>query len=247
MGYVLADKHHLLDLSTFKFVKIEPSLSYVDVSVPFYFWTYFNNIGQRFGTDERAYTVDLNELQVEFMRGFKESGVPFKSFFENYQHVLVRFKDRGKETVIDVVYSPSFVVSHTDLDMTDYYYLKDVGYNIKIGDFTKKYFTQFYRPSLGNPRFRTILSLQKCNLSINSVDAFHFGINRHKFRASFKGNMMRYRYYAFLLGTWAILLTDDMKFAALAILDRVTDLTLSVNQFIYAADTYIVKLMTLSR
>lgn len=247
MGYLLADKHHLIDLTTFKFVKIEPTLSYVDVAVPFYCWTYFNNIGDRFGTDTKAYTVDLNDLHVEFLRGFKEAGVPFKSFFENYQHVIVRFMDRGKEAVIDVVYNPSFAVSYTDSDMTDYYYIRDVGYSIKIGDYQKKFFTQFYRPSIGNPRFRVLINLQQCNLTVNSVDHVHFGISRRKFSISFRGSMVRNRYYAFLLGTWAILLTDDMKFAALAVLDRVTEMTLYVNQFIYAADTHIVKVMTLTR
>lgn len=73
--------------------------------------------------------------------------------------------------------------------------------------------------------------------------AVQIGISSTKFGLMYKGKKLNRTSYAFLYGTWAVLVNDKFEFDSLVFLNRVADGTLCIDKVVYSVNPYMVKIM----
>lgn len=238
---LLANKHYVIERETFKFVPIRDCAEDNYVDVPFYFWPAARKLLPKIRLTQQR-TVELNELLINFKSFVMQDGV----LYFDYHECFIDFQDRGSTKSLTLVVNPLF--SHVNFLDVYSVQLRNVQYELfldmkKISEHTTRFFTT---QIVILPRFKAYTELAELKAKARSVqDRFSFGITSRQCGVVYKGQNLNRKFLVMLCGTYAVLLTEDMKFDSLAVLDQTLQNMIFVDKFLYSVNTYIVKLMTL--
>lgn len=116
--------------------------------------------------------------------------------------------------------------------------LDGVRYNYVHNGNVEKHFTTF------EGRLEPVcdLAVPKNLRQLTNV-AVQVGISSTKFGLMYKGKKLSRTSYAFLYGTWAILVSEKFEFDSLVFLNRVADDVLCIDKIVYSVNPYMVKIM----
>lgn len=238
---LLANKYFAIEQETFKFVPTRYCDEKANIDVPFYFWpAAMKMLPKSYLTQQQ--TIELNELSINFKSFVIQDGVLFFDFHQ----CLLDFKDRGSSKSLTLVVDPMF--GHVNFLDVYSVQLRDVDYDLYVDEIKiATHRTRFITSQVVTlPRFYTYPELAVLKAKAHSVqDRFCFGIISDVSWVVYRGQKLNRKYLIMLCGTYAVLLTDDMKFDSLAVLDQTLHGMIFVDKFLYSVNPYIVKLMTL--
>lgn len=238
---LLANKHYVIDPETFKFVHTRNCGADTYVDVPLYFWPAAKVMLPKSRLTQQR-TIELNELLINFKSFVMQDGV----LYFDYHECFLDFKDRGETKSLVLAVNPLF--SHVNFLDVYSVQLRSVQYELfmnmnKISEHSTRFFTT---QVVVLPRFNSYPELAELKAKARSVqDRFSFGITQNQCGVVYKGQKLNRKFLVMMCGTYAVLLTDDMKFDSLAVLDQTIRGMIFVDKFLYSVNPYIVKLITL--
>lgn len=235
MRYQQASKKHLILPETFELVEkiTEPH----EIAVPFYLNMFrpsdivnWNGVACPV---ELVFKLSLNELEIEF-----ENGKMYKKAYFDF-----RDETTGHRVFMRLQADTETVVSYSGGDTNELFYgvdykLDTAGYDPKFyrhdfdsDDWTKQNFCEI--PDLGTQSIYRIGHNRLC-----------MGISARKWNLFYHGKKLSHSCYAMLCGTWALLLTDDLKFDALVYLSGAVPGALYIEKIAHTINSYLVKVLT---
>lgn len=239
MGFLLTCYGWGIDTDTFKMEKIrEPIIA----DVPYFMAkdihdSYIHPYNLFTGT----YTLKLNNLTIEMKDWFSRPGL-----MEGEQEAFISIFDtrKNKKTEIDLSVFPHWLYTYQGGPKR--MYLGDVAYMLDRGGAGHNK-TIEYQPRIYNPRFQPINVLPMVNTPKTVDDAYSYGIAPWKYHVIYAGKRLSGKCYAFLFGTWAILLRDDFQYDSLVYLEEVDEVKLTVAYIAHSINPYMVKMAMLVR
>lgn len=236
LAYILASKKHILDIETYEFIELRGQHIKREVQVPIYFWNTTENFLKVAESQLRLVeSVQLKDLYVKMVSYSRDDSWTVELRF--YDKLLKSF------VLLRVFADPRYsAIYHNG------YATESVNYEFVSADGRYRHdVSVLHNLSWGTPRFQFIDDLARKSVPNTVLDGFQFGLQARQYGVGYKGKRLSGKCYAFLCGTFAILLTDDLSFDALAYLDGATYDTLAVERFVYTTSPYITKVMTLMR
>ena len=217
------------------------------VDVPFYFWEEAHGLLPMKGVQTNfKYDVHIRGMDIGFTRMDQQGGFPL---FDQHQ-VQLRYFRKGERTpqnkVIQV--KPNYGnINYTDLSDTQ---LRGVSYIIyttmsDVQDFHSEFFgTETWEL----PRFKQLYDLGYVRPNIASVrDRFFFGLSHEQWSCVYSGRKLNGKCYAFLCGTYAILLDDELHLDSIVSLRGVEDGLLTIDRVMYTESPYMTKVVAMTR
>lgn len=248
MGYIQVGRETLVDTKTYKLVTVGDLLSLPpqSVAVPFYLFTHG---GAAEWVEDGVKTLlkgwnrelesclYLNKLNIDVKIDLDGLRVNMK-FFDNLKDEWVKITMR----VVSFHHDTSVDVAGAD-------------YDIRINKAVGKYHHNMTQPPWGIPMFRNMYGLCHFRLDLEHYDWFPFGILPNQYQVHYKGHQMGGSCYALLLGPAAVLMDDDLQFDSLVFLNGVKGpikgksetYDIDVGRFMYTANRYVVKFITLAK
>lgn len=246
MRYVLADNRHMINKDTHRFVRIGSLIS-ENVDVPFYMSKFVEKkaAGSMIKQLWVVGTVTLNMLTIEFPDYYQSR----ENFEFKYHKVNIEYYDTNIRNVVRIclectpVFGQVTYMDDGDNQLLGVHYKYDMpGKSFSFYDnfdgFGKHYIQHFDRVH-GLSR---VLPPHK-NPNIYA----YFGIRKGAYTLYYKGKQLGWQNYAFLAGTWAILLTDDLRFDSLVTLSGVDTYNMSIENVICTTNPNITKAVFLMR
>lgn len=241
--YCLTSLDYMLDLHTFKLAPIEAITDRDVVGVPIYMSSYsgYTKLHEVFRHASPDHRVRLNQLEVQLI----SRTVELKPFGFGKHVAKVSFFDTidKEDKELELSVAPYFG-SSAAFGLTKSY-IEGVNYTIRTDnrikrirmDITPEDTQHFF--SIDNlPHVRTQHPEMR--------DIFNFGVDYKQYEVVYRDKKMNGTCYAMLCGSWGILLDDNMMLDAIVLLNTVKEGYLGVEHFIYVANTYITKFITLS-
>lgn len=248
MRYVQAALGYLIDTRTYDIITGSEREKPCEVAVPFYLWGFEDQdthvttswghrqsggLNKSDDVMKKVYTVELNNLTVEFVDGYK--------------NVIIKFRDAKRNNIIelDVAVRPTLVSSQAWGGLMRE--IMGFRFNVQMpnseADFSYRLTESVWR----SPNFRMIPHLGANEIEVIGQNKLGFGISPLKYSVMYKLKELNGHTYALLCGPFAVLLDDDFKFNSLVALNGVTATTLDVHRIIYSVNTYILKVVSLWR
>lgn len=235
MRYQQASRTHLIHPETFELVEelSEPQ----EIAAPFYLNMFRpeNRVNWKgvICQIELVFKLSLNELEVEFENG------------QMYKKAYLDFRDdkTGHRVFMRLKVDTDTVVSYSGGSTDELFY----GLEYKLD--TAGYDPKFYRHDFDSDdwakqNFCEIPDLGSQGVYRIGKNRFCMGISSRKWHLFYHGKEISHSCYALLCGTWAILLTDDLRFDSLVYLNGVVPGVLYMEKIAYTVNPYLVKVMT---
>lgn len=225
--YLQADKSTVIDTQSYEFIPMFIKERPFEMEIPFYLWSapepHARVIGESVMTKTQRLT--LHNLQIDLSLSYRKASLEF----------LDSMKGRWETVLLS-----SFpTASHQG---TPNEHATGVDHSIAAGGVVRKYRVDF---NWSASKFKPIADFDSQGIAQYKTANFSFGISPEQFKVVYCGKELSGESYAFVCGPWAVLLTDDLSFDALALLDGAETGRLHVARFAYAANPYIVRAMTL--
>lgn len=233
MSYIRVSLDNVLDTATFKFIPVPFLKDGSVVLVPSTLWEY-GNVHQHSFTfpngvsinEHRVMEFTLNECTISVA----ESG-----------RVFLKFNGRdGLRRVFEI--SCQFYESdEKDSKRVDYSY-----HLVGAGDTKYRYYSSYVMLRFAFTRVSELGKIVVCiGKGFNTDFRFiSYGLSQNQYRIQYKGKVLGTS-YAWVFGTWALLLDDSFRFDSVAVLSGVSSDLLLVDKFLYTENHYVVKAMTL--
>ena len=239
--YTQASSQYLLDRSTWNFVPYDNMARPCEVDIPGYLWWFPKELGNKVANEKGAMlaeqrsmltkrqTVKLNRLDIKMMRNdslvtvdyFDLKSARFVKIIVDYCYSLANKKHQGQnvKSVIGINYHISVnEKERSEFTQTDPYYMRECEF---------RYVSYLGHKEVGGQRLS-------------------FGLSNQPYSVVFKGKILDGHSYAWLCGTWGILLGDDFTFDSLILLKGVESHALFVDKVIHTVNPYVVKVMMLA-
>lgn len=237
VSYMLASPEYVLDVFNKKFIPIDRINRFNDVQVPFYLWDkkYTTLLRLSFCKPVKDYSIDFNGVYVEFDTKLKQG---LDDDFGGHS-VRIRYFDRIKSKFRTIVFDvgPRYggVVGMHD------WYLSSVLYDMMYAGHEDEFIVPV-NWGLGTSYFPlSELFEAKCRCHAEPVDRFYFGVRSTPFGVAYKDHALAGKYYAFIFGTWALLLTDEFEFDSFVLLEGADDGLLRIERIIQTVNSEFVK------
>lgn len=235
MAYIQTAYATILDTSTFSFTSLQEvsKIGKQKVLVPQHLYPFQDK--ERLIRDtstllSRAEEFDLNNLHLYLY--------VMPNFSETYGTVVFPDKRTGKQLEYKMhnkaIYDGMDDVAYLDIDGT--FAGERVRERIDLDE-----------PPWGYPRYKQSKSHFSLRMKYAEDTVFNFGLTQDQYGVVYRGKQLEGTTYVLFMHAWAILLTDDMQFDSLVVLNGVKGGKLSVERFLYTVNPYIVKTMTLVR
>lgn len=249
MGYLLADAKHLIDDQTWKFIPFNGKFTKDVVDIPYWFFT--SKYIRRIRFPNKRQDVNLNRLNVNWVKvDVRDNEV----YYDMMSACTIIFFNKQKNCYmkIGVACTPLFGlkggIPFTPDGISDNC-LAAAYYDITIEDKMSQVETGWIMD------FEQIPDLYKAKNPNRLIqECFCYGISSEQYDIDYHGKHLNGRSYALLCGTWAILLTDELEFDSLVLLQGVVHgitgvpgAVLLVDRFIYTVNPYVLKIMLMSR
>lgn len=237
-SYLQASKNYAIDLETYQLVPLKDvAYPYGELHIPCYFrypskYRYMNGIA---GWED---TIKLNGFWLNFwnydssydVNGFCSYEVDIKlDGFQMRMRYNTGVSHVGGSSMLD---NPLYHLNYGDTKKI----VMSVFDSNKFQNVSGLYRMKYFIPTRGN-------GFLGKGVSTN----LYCGLSHRQYEIVVNGKPLRGTCYALLLGTWAILLDDDLSFDSIAILRGVSTKSLEIEKFMYTVNPYIVKVMTLMR
>lgn len=232
MSYLLATKDQVMDLNTWQFMPKSSMQKPFELQVPIYFWRFRELATHKKLLGKSVYrkitSIGLNDLIIQVNA--------------DNCYVIIN-TDKGQKKFL---VCPRHKHSAQTYGM-QFYILESVKYTIFCDDRSIEHHTKVSGQPLTSPAFiHKIPDLARSDIWDKYDNAYLlYGIMPTKYSIIYGKHDIKRQNYAMLCGTWAVLLTDDMKFNSLVLLKGATEDSLYIDKFIYSLDPHIVKLMVL--
>lgn len=244
MKYQQVSTTHLVQPETFKLISEVPAPSSEPsvIAVPFFFSKFSPDDTVRWGQykvkckTELVFQLSLNQLFVSWENG------------RDYHKGHLDFKDErtGHQVFMTLDVTTNTAVSYSQVGTDEVFY--GVDYRLQSTAFENKVYRQEYRgQDQTDIQFIKVPDLGTRGVYRIGKNEFSMGISANQWKVRYRGKLLHGTCYALLCGTWAILLSDDLKFDSLVYLNGVQDGTLLVEEIPYTANPYIIKVLTLSK
>ena len=232
--YLQANTAYLLDREAWKFVRTTERAfpSYIDV--PFQMWGLGDMTEHAIpnGLSRCVRSIKLNRLVLNFD---PEADVLDIKFFNADKGVE---ESLGLKAVASIQTNIINGKSVSQVMQASYEVFTDYGVIKYVSDLSKL---------IADPNFLKIDGLYSKPLRGVCRDKFSCGLSQRKFNVVFNGRRLNGQSYAYVNGSWAVLLGDDFTFDSLAALNGTRDEVLGVDRFLYTVNPYIVKCSMLMR
>lgn len=243
-NYEMLSERHYLDLNTGKIVTKSERQNPNITHIPFYFWN--DNLEKKIPTGFGMENGNLvNTFSYNNQIGvFKINGI--QVVMRDYGDVSITFYDNKKK-------------EHHELDVKLSYYK----YNIRLRGGAVGTMINYIRYDLSFDKinsacFDTMFTNREIIKPIaflahhteeimpkNNTLVFSYGLAYKQYKIEYLGRELDGSCYAFVFGTWAILLQDNFAFDTFVLLKGCNSDKLIVDKFIYTNNTYIIKILTL--
>lgn len=233
MSYIHASHKWLLDKETFEWVERAGNIPKpYEVDVPPFYWTHgketeflakYDN-GEVFGTYRLGNRIDMNGFSVTFLDGVGLIAVSYGDTPIITISVVKRCEARGARRLEKYCTGAEF--TYTCKDVTQVYNYSYMGRQDHIS-------------------FAPIIGLY--NESYLNIRAFCYGIAKVKFNIWYRDEDLKLQRNVFFLGTWCIIMTDDMKLETVAILGSCSSFNVHIAKVLYTESRYITKVVVLGK
>lgn len=244
MYYMQAAKDWLIDLNTYQFVNVADAVKRSDIDVPFYLWStaLYKSSNQALKAKiGQTHDIKLNDLLIMLKAGGREATIKFcRKDSDDVIRLELRTEPRAVDNTGNV--GPRRI-------------LKGVDNYLRVNDerAMRRHHTEI--PRKGNANFEHLPELGLQTFVYSGSNNLSYGIMPNQFEVKYNGKKLSGTSYAFLCGTWAVLLGDDLSFDSLCWLCGVEPRysggvrhgLLEVDRFAYTVNPYITKLMMLSQ
>ena len=220
----------LIDTETWKFMAQTRESLLSGIDVPFYMWNFDGKPIHKHVIDGKVLGV-FNEIWTMPLNGFR---VVFKS--SGYKAAVLKFDD-GSEIGIQC----SIMSQSTTYGVQ----LLGSEFTLEIDRDLKPVLIQFEKPLWMAPNFGRVQGL--VSKDISGVDRMSFGVKPNKYFIRYRNRRLIENRCAFLAGPWAVILTDDLKFDSLVLLNGVTTAVLDIASIGYTVNPAVVKAKTLRK
>lgn len=248
--FMLVSKKLMVNLSTFKLVPLNDETVPERLIVPCYLWgieartsfAMLKDIWKGAPPYECIvrYTecLDLLGMQIQFI-GHKGNGGLGSSIIFKFQDKL---SGKISEMVIGIhqLQIPVMTSDHV------VYLQEGVVYEIFFNGKELRYQTMYSETRDSVPRFRTVKNLGKCLFRGHDND-FYFGIPARKMKLLCRGHDLGQSKHIMLMGTWAVILTDELSVDSVVLLDGVGNSYISIDRFLYTQNGAYAKYLMLTR
>lgn len=238
--FLMANMFYVLNLDTMKFELLEDINRFVcsiprykrpnvTILTPLYLWKYL-----KISEGQSLYAPDGIGVVYRLV-----THIEFPTFMIDLNLAQSRYSPFTPEIVIGEGSKQTVVKLHIQ---SDGWVPESIDYDTTINGVVKP----FSSPVVGS-LYKDFCGLARMKLHANAQNWFSFGIPEHKLEIEYRDRYIRRQCYALIYGPIAILLDDNMNFSSLVSLIGVSDKCITVRQFLYTVDTYIVKIITLQR
>lgn len=242
MSYMLANETHVISVPEFKFMPIR-GVGTERILTHSCMRSLVPNLESIYGQLSWRDSVELNNLTIHFSNFTVVGGTPIY----DWHRAIIKFPDkRGRTVELDFSANPSFQYSPFEHEVK---YLSQVAYELLTNKISKQVVTEFSDSQFSiRIHFEHIAGLGSMRDSGGLArDKFCFGIKHTPYSVIYHGRKLEGSCYAFLCGTWAILLDDDLSFDSLVTLRDNAQSSLVVDKFLYTQNSYILKVLMLRR
>lgn len=235
MHYTQGSCSYLIDRSTYQFVPLGKQSAADEITVPFYFWWHPKGVGNRVesnsGIRVRSNKVRLNRLEV--------------SFTKDYSHCLIDFWDKAKGGFSKIMVESSYSVQQIMRNGKKVRKMYGVQYDIAINDKSSRVFSAFDTKLHPVYDFHWVVDLGHAPDKV--PNKFSYGVCPEQYSIIYNYKELSGKTLAMLCGPFAILLDDDLTFDSLVLLKGAKTSELCVDRFVYTVNSYIMKIMMLSK
>lgn len=242
--YVQSSRMYLFDRSNATFIKADAKKKPFVIDVPFYFWNFKDpdvrkvRTGLRIvegrlkNTDSyyrKVNTIKLNKLLIHLGDDMLSAKV---EYFDVKRHGFISIAVHAAVSLKCATFQVSMP------------YVTGLRHTVKIDNedeviLEKEYYTELFSA----PNFCVVGGLAKNEAIKTGSDGFYFGLIPDKYDIQYKDVFYDKKFYAFLCGSWAILLNDKFEFNSIVTLSGATSVTLVVDKFVHTVDKSIVKFL----
>lgn len=235
MKYLQACKKFLLEKETFMFVKEQDIGRPYWIDVPFYLWQFLDKSDTEYTTDvvqtqdglqsvasirRKVYNISLNGIDI--------------AFADKYSDVIIKFRDNEKDIECRIVVNGYSIEQSGNVSGVDY--------SVSVNGVQEDIESKFESEPLGDFRFLKVPHLGLRDLQRFGRNKLCAGLSPSQFEVYYKGFRLGGTCYAYICGTWAILLDDDMTFDTLVLLSSISSIKLDVDRFVYTVNPYVERL-----
>lgn len=242
--YLQATKHHWVCLDNYKFITEAMRVTPFDIDVPFYLWEFAeqgeHSIATGFENDNGVLRNSISRYHC--VHKFELNGFTVQ-FTNGYDCADVLFFQPQKDDWVSVSVLASPVITSAISRGQKRVRIIGVDYTVSIDDDVRIHRSNFGISQQDAKRFARISGLRQH--TTNNIGVMCYGLKNTQYNIDYKGHELNGSAYALLIGTWAIILDDDLSFDSVAVLSSATADRLFVERFIYTVNPYIVKVMTL--
>ena len=239
MGYLYLCSGYCVDTETWQFQHMN-KISGKKIDVPDIFWTKpFLSFAE---PDKKRYR-DINtwnRVDNIVLNGFEVETMLYTGHITSYfgavdRHTLVSI--HKPEAHVGVIVNPFIGLSTAKTGVLSG---AGVGYEMSVNGREKRSATKFDDSFL-------LGGLYCRNQILNLQRTLWFGLTPHSFRVHYRDMLFEGACFVLFLGTFCVLLNDDLSFHSLATLKGADIDEIDVDQFIYTTSPFVTKLMLLGK
>lgn len=231
--YMMACDKYLIDYSEWKLIHIIEKQPDVEILVPNFIWRYgsidsYTKQGVS-GTFKKTFFIPMHNFTLQ-LESEKE-------------RITIHLRHDGNNVIIGFNPQHFFkrVLGKPELISAEY----EVAVNGVLGKTYKSIFLRMKDSLIEDWPFHYVNGLSYNSILETSDRRFAFGLWNIQYRIFFREKKLEGTSYALLLGTYAILLKDDLSFDSLVTLGAVYKGELHINDIIYTVNPYVTKLKML--
>lgn len=238
MGYELVSKSYVVDMDSWQFYKVTGSMDLPGVRIPYYMEQLRDGakLSNLFDQGKRSMAVELNGFSVEFAEGYRASR---RYLFGGNQKAIIRHA--GKELELWIRPKISY-----PRDGRVKAWISDVNYEFDDGS-RKSSFSTLHSGGWRHQSFFNIQGLVRTKIRYQTEDELCFGVLPTQYDVLYKEKQLGGKCYALVLGTWGILLDDDLSLDSVVILRGASQSILNVEKFLYTVNSYVMKFIVLAK
>lgn len=245
MDFLKISEHYLLDREKWKIVPLAKRGQQFDVDVPFFFWNYEERDVHRIPTSMQVVNGKLENVYSTFkhVQDIKLNALSIDFYNGTYGLVKITYFDQklGNEVAIGLTCIPF----HETVRVRGKWEMVVTGMDYQIG-MTDKERTQAHTLFDGvEQAFVHVSSLATQQGSSYGKNVMSYGMSHMKLPFQYRGQELKYKYYAFICGVFCVILDDEMRFDSLALLSGMRKGAIYVDKFVHTVNPYIVKIITL--
>lgn len=228
MEYIQASLGWLLALDTWKFVKESELVSKPKTRVPSYLWEPLGYGNKRPANSiSKTHKLQFNNLKVALTRKLGNADI---EFFDAVKGDTVAMRLTAAKNVTE-----SGIGWHA---------VGGVGHSVwrLIGeDYESVPFRSAYTSFSDEHKFFPVEDLATQEVVGDNAEVLSYGVVPIQYTLKYNGMRLSQQRFAFLCGSWAILLNDDMTFNSLVVLKGVSHYTLEIESILYTVDSRMLK------